>query len=77
MSHFRRRINEDLWVLGDQQEDGSWVIRVLDAGREPVTDRQKRAEAITEALRDESQLRKALWNELPVDVQRAIRGGRT
>lgn len=50
---------------------------MLDAGRKPVTDLKRRIEAISAALRDESSLRKALWDELPPDVQDAIRGGRT
>ena len=77
VASFRRRINEELWVLGDQREGGVWHIRVLDAECLPVTDRQKRAEAIVVALRDESELRTALWNELPPEVQDAVRGSHT
>lgn len=76
MSHFKRRISEALWVVGDQLEDGTWKIDVLDARSQPVTSRRLRAKALVIALREQSKLRTALWEALPADTQAAIREGR-
>lgn len=76
MSYFKRRVAEDLWVIGHRQENGVWQIAVLNARSEPVLSRQERVKAITTALREESYLRAALWNELPPETQNEMRKGR-
>lgn len=76
MFSFKRRISEDLWVLGEQQEDGSWRISVLDARSKPVTDRRKLIKALVVALGEQSKLRTAIWEALPEDAKAAIRDKR-
>jgi len=77
VSHFKRRIDGNCWVVGEQQPDGTWTIEIIDTQSRPVTDPAKRLEALVAAYRAESNLRKALWSTLPENVQEAIRQGRT
>jgi hypothetical protein len=77
MSHFKLRVHEDLWVFVDRQEDGSHLVRVLDARSRPVTDERERTRGLIAALYEESKRRTALWEALPEEARRAIREGRT
>lgn len=70
---FHKRINENLHVFGDQLEDGTWRISVVDAVSRPIENARTRARAIKLALADQSALRSALWGELPPAVQEEVR----
>lgn len=76
MSHFKRRIDGNCWIVGDQLPDGTWKIEIIDTRSMPVADPDDRLRALIDAYKAESSLRNALWSLLPPDVQAAIREGR-
>lgn len=61
MTNFRRRIKEDVFVVADQRDDGSWRVDVVDVRSEPITDEPRRADALRSVLDELSSLRAHIW----------------